>query len=213
MFNIKNVIVDKISLISRGKRPAVARAETSFSIFKMANNSKLSQENIEKLEKISKAYNKKTLYVSRPVANAKEILKWAKDQGITDLIKSDEMHVTIAFSKKKVAWDDFKVNDKSIDVSLENAKVEKLWDAIVIKFENKDLAKDWKKYVDGGASWDFETYQPHISVSYTADQDISKVGSYSGKVSFGWEVMAEIQKEYLKKLEEISKKYDQMVAI
>ena len=126
MFNIKNVIVDKISLISRGKRPAVARAETSFSIFKMANNSKLSQENIEKLEKISKAYNKKTLYVSRPVANAKEILKWAKDQGITDLIKADEMHVTIAFSKKKVAWDDFKVNDKSIDVSLENAKVEKL---------------------------------------------------------------------------------------
>ena len=213
MFNIKNVIVDKISLISRGKRPAVARAETSFSIFKMANNSKLSQENIEKLEKISKAYNKKTLYVSRSVENAKEILKWAKDQGITDLIKADEMHVTIAFSKKKVAWDDFKVNDKSIDVSLENAKVEKLWDAIVIKFENKDLAKDWKKYVDGGASWDYETYMPHISVSYKADQDISKVGSYSGKVSFGWEVMAEIQKEYLKKLEEISKKYDQMVAI
>lgn len=183
-FNIKDVIVDKISLISRGKRPAVPKAETSFSIFKVANG-KLSKEHFAKLEEISKAYTKKTLYVNRPVTNAKEILKWAKDQGITDLIKADELHVTVAFSKTKVSWDKFTPDSNGVDLALENAKVEKLGDAIVIKFANKDLKKGWQKYIDGGASWDYETYQPHISVSYTADQDISKVGSFSGKVSLG----------------------------
>lgn len=65
-FSIRDVIVDKISLISRGKRPAVPKAETSFSIFKMAfGMSKLTKEQVEALEKISKKYDKKTLYVSR----------------------------------------------------------------------------------------------------------------------------------------------------
>lgn len=56
-FSIKDVIVDKISLISRGKRPAVPKAETSFSIFKMANKTILSKKNIAKLEDISKKYD------------------------------------------------------------------------------------------------------------------------------------------------------------
>lgn len=210
--NIKDVIVNRISLVSKWKRPAVAKAETSFSIFKTAKQwSKLSPENIAKLEAISKAYTKKTLYVSRPVTNAKDILKWAKSQGITDLIKADELHVTVAFSKTKVSWDKFTADDNTMDLSLENAKVQKLGDAIVIKFQSKDLKAWWKKYIDGGASWDYETYQPHISVSYTGDQDISKVGTYSGKVSLGWEVMAEIKQELMKKLERISKTYSKML--
>ncbi len=209
MFSIKNVIVDKISLISRGKRPAVAKAETKFSIFKTAIGieKKLSPEIIQKLEDISKAYDKKTLYVSRKVKNGKEILKWAEDQGISDLVKLDDLHVTIAFSKSRVKWDDFIPDTKDLDVSLEWAKIENLGDAVVIKFKSKDLEKGWKKYMDGGASWDYESYQPHVSVSYSNDQDISKVGKYSWTISFWGEVMEEIKKEFIKKLEEISRKY------
>lgn len=57
MFNIKDVIVDRISLVSKGKRPAVARAETSFSIFKTSNKVIFTPEQKEKLEKISKNYD------------------------------------------------------------------------------------------------------------------------------------------------------------
>lgn len=210
LHNIKDVIVNRISLVSKWKRPAVAKAETSFSIFKTAKT-KLSQEQIAKLEDISKAYEKKTLYVSRSVTNAKDIIKWAKAQGIKDLIKADEMHVTIAFSKKKVVWSKLTADDSSMEISLENAKVQKLGDAIVIKFANKDLKAGWKKYIDAGASWDFETYQPHISVSYNADQDISKVGTFSGAVSLGGEIMAEVKAEFVKKLERIATKYAQML--
>lgn len=139
LYNIKDVVVNRISLVSKGKRPAVAKAETSFSIFKIAKQSKLTAEQIAKLENISKAYTKKTLYVNRPVSNAKEIIKWAKAQGITDIIKADEMHVTIAFSKDKVDWSKFSTDDTPLELDLENAKVQKLGDAIVIKFQNKSL--------------------------------------------------------------------------
>jgi hypothetical protein len=58
-FNITDVIVDRISLVSKGKKPAVPRAETKFSIFKIANampKEKISKDLKEKLEKISKDY-------------------------------------------------------------------------------------------------------------------------------------------------------------
>lgn len=212
VFNIKDVIVDKISLISRGKRPAVARAETSFSIFKMADKKILSKSNIEKLDQISKAYNKKTLYVSRGVKNGKEIIKWAKKQWLSDLIKEKDLHVTVAFSKAKVNWANFTADTKDVVVDIKDAKIEKLWDALVIKFQSKDLEKGWKKYVDGWASWDYKTYMPHISVSYNNDQDISKVETFSGKVTLWKEIMDEIKQELLNKLERISKKYDQMIS-
>lgn len=213
-FSIKDVFVDKISLISRGKRPAVPKAETTFSIFKMVfgdDKPKLSAENLTKLENISKKYDKKTLYVSRGVTNAKKILKWAEDQGIMDLLTPEEMHTTIAFSRKKVAWEDFTPDTNGIEITLENASIEKLGDAIVIMFESKDLEKGWKKYIDGGASWDYEGYMPHISLSYNADQDISAVSTFSGKVSFGAEVFDEIKKELMRKLERISKRYHKAV--
>lgn len=102
MFNLKDLIVDKFSLVSKGKKPAVMQAETKFSIFKIAEEKKPAY--IEKLEEISKAYKKETLFVSRPVKNAKEIIKWAESEGITDVISAKDMHVTTAFSTKKVSW-------------------------------------------------------------------------------------------------------------
>lgn len=56
-FNITDVIVDRISLVSKGKRPAVPKAETKFSIFKMAKKERISKNLKEKLEKISKDYD------------------------------------------------------------------------------------------------------------------------------------------------------------
>ena len=179
MFNLKKLIVDKLSLVSKGKKPAVSQAETRFSIFKIAEEKK--PEYIAKLEQISKAYEKKTLFVSRTVKNAKEIIKWAEDQGITDVVSAKDMHVTIAFSTTKVDWSKFEAIADDIEIDIEDAKVVKLGDAIVVKFKSKDLEKSWQIYKDGGASWDYPTYQPHVSLSYTV-QDIKKVGRYTGKL-------------------------------
>jgi hypothetical protein len=57
VYNIKDVIVNNISLVSKGKKPAVPKAETSFSIFKTAKKSIITKEQKEKLEKISKKWS------------------------------------------------------------------------------------------------------------------------------------------------------------
>lgn len=204
VFNIKDVVVDKISLISRGKKPAVPKAETSFSIFKSAKKCMLTKEHIAKLEEIAKGYDgiakakKKTLYVSRNVIDGDNLIKFAKDQGIKEIIDQKELHVTVAFSKTKVDWSEFEKDTSDLDISLKNAKLEKLWDAIVIKFDSDALQKRWKAYTDGGASWDYDDYMPHISLSYNNDQDISKMDNFSWDLTLGGEILAEIDEEYLK---------------
>lgn len=210
IYDIKDVVVNRISLVSKGKRPAVARAETSFSIFKVAQG-KINKEQLEKLESISKAYKKKTLYVSRTVINADDLIAFAKENNITDILAKKEMHVTVAFSRTKVVHEDLDIDTDGLEFDLAKAKVEKLGDAIVIKFDDKELQKHWQKYIDAWASWDHETYQPHISLSYNADQDISKVGTYTWKIELWGEKAQEIKKEYLSKLERLSQTYDQML--
>lgn len=202
-YNIKDVIVNRISLVSKGKKPAVPKAETSFSIFKTASKTLLSKENLEKLEKISNNYeilkkkSKKTLYVNRKVVDWSDLIKFAKDNGIKDIIKTNELHVTIAFSKTKVNWEDFTADTKEMDINLKDAKLEKLWDAIVLKFQSKDLEDNWKKYIKGWASWDYKEYQPHISLTYNNDQDIAKSKMFTWKLKLSWENMEEINKDYL----------------
>lgn len=68
-------------------------------------------------------------------------MSWADDQGIADLINAEDLHTTIAFSKKKVAWADFTPDTKDLEITLEGATIEKLGDAIVIMFESMDLEK------------------------------------------------------------------------
>jgi hypothetical protein len=53
-------------------------------------------------------------------------VRWCKDNDITDIVKADEMHVTIAFSKKKISWSTLTTDDSSMDLDLENAKIQKL---------------------------------------------------------------------------------------
>ena len=128
--------------------------------------------------KASEKTEKKTLYTSRKVTNGSDILERAKNQGIKDLVNKNDLHVTIAFSKKKMNRSDLVVDSEKMDFDLQDAKLEKLGDAIVIKFTNKQLKAGWQKYIDLGASWDYETYMPHISVSYNNDQDISNMDNF-----------------------------------
>lgn len=40
--------------------------------------------------------------------------------------------------------------------------------------------------MDAGASWDYETFQPHVTISYTAEgQDLSGVEPFAGSIELG----------------------------
>jgi len=48
----------------------------------------------------------RTLYISRKLLNADEVIRWARGQGIETTLPAEDMHVTIALSRIPVDWMD-----------------------------------------------------------------------------------------------------------
>jgi len=155
-------------------------------------------------KKLIKKETKKNLYVSRKVKNTKEIIDFAKSQGIEKILDEKDLHITLAYSKDLVDWDTFKKNEEEIEISLENATVIKLGDSIALSFQSDILKKSWQKFIDSGASWDYDGFTPHISLSYHYENvDVSKMEKFNGKITLEKEVFEEVDEEKTKDLTKI----------
>jgi len=148
-------------------------------------------------KEVEKSQKERTLYISRPVTNAKEIIAWAKAQGFGTTVQPKDMHVTIAFSTQKVDWSKIEA-DLQYHVSHGGARiVEKLGDAIVLRFEDAALKNRWGEILDKGASWDFESFKPHITLSYgNAELDLEKIEPFAGAIHLGHEIMDEVKDDF-----------------
>jgi len=58
MFKLKWLIVDKISLVTKWKSPAVKKAENKFAVFKIFKKNKLSQKAKDELAEVKKMYQR-----------------------------------------------------------------------------------------------------------------------------------------------------------
>jgi phage-related protein (TIGR01555 family) len=155
----------------------------------------------------------RSLYVSRKLINADDLIRWAKAQGFETTQPADEMHVTIAFSRKPVDWmtvgDDWSSDeDGKLRVKPGGPRVvEALGDkgAVVLMFRNDSL--EWRHrriHEEGtGAQWDWPEYQPHVTITWQAgDIDLSTVEPYQGPLVFGPERFAEVVDDWEKTIEE-----------
>lgn len=155
----------------------------------------------------------RTLYVSRKVLNADDIIAWAKEQGFAKALLPPDMHVTVAFSRQPVDWmkagSAWAENDKGqLTIKPGGARlVERLGangQAVVLMFSSSELSwrhEDIKR--NAGASWDWPEYQPHITISYDAgDMDLSKVVPYAGRIELGPEIFEEVKDDWEKAVEE-----------
>lgn len=132
---------------------------------------------------------KKMLYVNRPLLNGEDVVKWAKSVGFKTTLDPSEMHVTIAFSKEPVDWDQFEPAEKHLSIAGGKRSIRQFeGGATVLVFESELLHKRWEEFKDGGASYDFPEYHSHVTISYKAeDLDVSKVDPYMGALKFGAE--------------------------
>jgi hypothetical protein len=149
----------------------------------------------------------RTLYVSRKLINAAEFITWAKGQGFTTTTPADELHVTIAFSRTPVDWmkaggDGWTGNDDGkLTVAPGGPRlVERLGDkgAVVLFFASSALAWRHEEIGRAGASFDYDEYQPHVTITYEApaDFDLRAVEPYRGKLVFGPEIFAEVVEDW-----------------
>jgi|GEM_PF-311641 len=144
--------------------------------------------------------DKKTLFLRRPLKNAAQFLAWASEAGFKKTLPASEVHVTIAFSKAPVDWDE--VPDAPAKLSVRaggDRSVKPLGDkgAVVLSFQSDDLQRRWRELCDIGASWDYPTFQPHVTITYDGgDVDVGSIEPYRGPLEFGPEEGSEIKEKW-----------------
>lgn len=159
----------------------------------------------------------RSLYVSRKVVNAAEIIAWAKAQGFETTQPASELHVTVAFSRKQVDWmavgDDWSSDpDGLLRIKPGGPRlVEALGDgnAIALLFRNDSLEYRHQRIHSEsvGAEWKWPEYQPHITITWQpGDLDLAKVEPYTGPIVLGPEIFAEVVEDWEKTIVEDSRK-------
>jgi hypothetical protein len=146
------------------------------------------------------------LYVRRDVLNAEAIRKWAKKAGFKQAVEAGKMHVTIARSRLPVDWIAIgqswaQVEDGELVIPAGGPRVvEPLGDsAIVLMFASQELAWRHDDISNAGASWDYHSYQPHVTITYEGDDELRRsiatgeklIEPYRGEIVLGPEIFEE----------------------
>jgi cation transport regulator ChaB len=150
---------------------------------------------------VHKSATPRTLFASRPVENAKDVIDWAKGQGFPTTLVPEAMHVTQAYSKEPLQWPETLDNTVTVDGTA-GRKVGSLGDqgAMVLHFDSPALSDRHQQLRDAGASSDYPLYQPHVTISWKADGvDPSKVTPYTGPIVLGPERFREIDPNWEQK--------------
>lgn len=162
-----------------------------------------------------KASGAKPLYGYRPVMNAEALHKWASDQGFDTALHPDDMHVTVVFSKDAFSSeltsvaesDDNIASWGQIIVRGGKRSVEPLGDkgAVVLKIENSELVREHLSFRDRGASWDFPTYMPHITITYSG-MPAGDIEPFGGDIILGAMRVKPMNAEWVDDIREVSVK-------
>lgn len=146
----------------------------------------------------------KSLYVSRKVLNAQEILNWAADQGFETTLEADDLHVTVMYSRTAIDWmkagQDYWNEDGTLIIPPGGPRVVSQFDggAIVVEFSSASLAYRHMQLRRIGAESSYDEYSPHITIAYSTEMDISKIEPYRGKIKLGPEIFAEVNEDWKK---------------
>jgi len=104
------------------------------------------------------------------------------------------MHVTILYSKSPLDWSRFVPDQTHVKVKNSKRTTEQLGDegATVLGFAAPALARRHAQFVAGGASHDYDSYKPHVTLTYKP-QDLEGIKPYDGLIEFGPEEFQDIQ--------------------
>lgn len=150
---------------------------------------------------------KRTLYVNRRLKNGDDLAAWAKENGFSTTLEPSDMHVTIAFSRTPVDWGGAQGAAPEIIAKDGSRTLERLGDgdALVLRFDSSEIENRWQAFRDIGASWDWDEYKPHVTLTYDgADINIKAIEPFAGDLIFGPESFEELQEDWKETISEKS---------
>ena len=120
---------------------------------------------------------------------------------IPNALDPEKLHVTIAYSR--VELPDFEVQDQvDWNGTFEAFDIfpgEDGTRCLVLLFTCPELSAEWQKAMDMGATWDYDGYHPHITLSYdVGDFDITKLPDYDGPIRIVEEYKEPLKLEWAK---------------
>lgn len=151
------------------------------------------------------------LYVQRKLLNAAPLIAWAKQQGFKSTLPAEDMHVTVLYSKTAV--DPMKMGeswsgDENGHVRVKPGgprAIERLGpSAVVLLFASDDIQYRHMRMVEAGGSHDFDSYQPHVTLSYEVPEgvDLEAIKPYAGALEFGPELFEPLDLDWKSKIAE-----------
>lgn len=127
-----------------------------------------------------------SLYGFRPLLNASDLIEWAKSVGFETTLLPDDMHVTVVYSRTPLPVPQgLAPAVDTIVVRGGNRKMMSLGDgsAATLVIDSVDLISEWNYYRSIGASWDYPSYMPHVTISYKGGP--VDIEPYTGDLVFG----------------------------
>lgn len=107
-----------------------------------------------------------------------KIEKWCKENKIPTPVSKNEMHTTILYSKKPCP--NYKPLGKLSSPIKASIEEQEVWDtqdkkrALVVKLNSPDMVKRHKQLMkEHKASFDYDEYKPHITLSYDVGKDFT----------------------------------------
>jgi phage-related protein (TIGR01555 family) len=144
----------------------------------------------------------RTLFISRAVKNWRAIRAFYEEQGVAN-VKSEDMHVTICYSKKPVDWLDVREDawgnqdeKGNLTVRAGGPRVnEQFGKYFVLAFANSDLAYRHSSILERTeGTWEYDDYTPHVSISKEPGAvDPLTTKAWTGPIELGPEIFEEIQ--------------------
>ena len=139
-------------------------------------------------------------YIAVKVKNAKEVYDWYFNQGV-EVIPKDELHCTIAYSKKDF---EYTISKEDIYVSEFNSNLEPLGDdgGIVLNIHSQELQDRFNRCIIAGATYDYPSYKPHITISYSGIDNIDEIKQPDFDIILGSEYTNPLDENWSDSLEE-----------
>jgi len=130
---------------------------------------------------------KRTLYVSRPLLNGAELLRWATALGLTSTLPADDLHTTICFSRTPMEWDAIAPDTRQLHTRGGKRLVKQFGKATVLRFDSQHLSERWWSFRQVGASYEHPSYQPHVTFTFEAPEgfDPATAEPFAGELRFG----------------------------
>ena len=137
------------------------------------------------------------LYVSRPLTNPDPLIAWAKKVGFETTCLPEDLHVTVVYSKAAMDWTALAPDTDPIEVAANGRGLELFGEACVLTLTSPELQKRFQEFRDSGASFDYDKYTPHVTITYNVppEFDIEKVKPFMGTLVLGPEVYEAINSD------------------